>query len=170
MNIVNYPDPVLRQKAKPLTEINKEVYLKVEEMMELMYQAQGIGLAAPQVGWSVRLFIIDADGSSHEEKVFINPVIIEEAGELNKEEGCLSFPGIMSKVVRAQRIKAQAYNLKGEKIEIEAEGLAARAWQHELDHLNGCLFIDKMSPANRLAISHQLKEFERSYKGTRIPV
>ena len=170
MNIVNYPDPVLRQRAKPLTEINKEVYLKVEEMMELMYQAQGIGLAAPQVGWSVRLFIIDADGDSHEEKVFINPVITEEAGELNKEEGCLSFPGIMSKVVRAQRIKAQAYNLKGQKIEIEAEGLAARAWQHELDHLNGCLFIDKMSPANRLAISHQLKEFERSYKGTRIPV
>ena len=157
MNIVIYPDPVLRQKAKPLSEINREVYLKVEEMMELMYQAQGIGLAAPQVGWSVRLFIIDADGDSHEEKVFINPVIIEEAGELNKEEGCLSFPGIMGKVVRAQRIKAQAYTLKGQKIEIEAEGLAARAWQHEIDHLNGCLFIDKMSPANRLAISHQLK-------------
>ena len=170
MNIVNYPDPVLRQRAKPLTEINKEVYLQVEEMLELMYQAQGIGLAAPQVGWSVRLFIIDSDGDRDMEKVFINPVIIEEVGELNKEEGCLSFPGIMSKIVRAHRIKAQAYNLKGQKIEIEAEGLAARAWQHELDHLNGCLFIDKMSPANRLAISHQLKEFEQSYKGTRIPV
>lgn len=170
MNIVIYPDPVLRQKAKPLTEINKEVYLKVEEMMELMYQAQGIGLAAPQVGWSVRLFIIDADGGRNGEKVFINPVIIEEAGELNKEEGCLSFPGIMSKVTRAQRIKAEAYNLKGQKIEIEAEGLAARAWQHELDHLNGSLFIDKMSPASRLAISQRLKEFERSYKGARIPV
>ncbi|HHT9145024.1 MAG: peptide deformylase [Candidatus Brocadiaceae bacterium] len=170
MNIVNYPDPVLRQRAKPLTEINKEVYLKVEEMMELIYQAQGIGLAAPQVGWSVRLFIIDVDGDLHGEKVFINPVITEEVGELNKEEGCLSFPGIMGKVVRAQRIKAQAYTLKGQKIEIEAEGLAARAWQHEIDHLNGCLFIDKMSPASRLAISHQLKEFERSYKGTRIPV
>ncbi len=170
MNIVIYPDPVLRQKAKPLAEINKEVYLKVEEMMELMYQAQGIGLAAPQVGWSVRLFIIDADGGRNGEKVFINPVIIEEAGELNKEEGCLSFPGIMSKVARAQRIKAEAYNLKGQKIEIEAEGLAARAWQHELDHLNGSLFIDKMSPAGRLAISQRLKEFERSYKGARIPV
>ncbi|MDO8142817.1 MAG: peptide deformylase [Candidatus Brocadiales bacterium] len=170
MNIVIYPDPVLRQKAKSLTEINKEVYLKVEEMMELMYQAQGIGLAAPQGGWSVRLFIIDADGDRNMEKVFINPVIIEEAGELNKEEGCLSFPGTMGKVIRAQRIRAQAYTLKGQKIEIEAEGLAARAWQHEIDHLNGCLFIDKMSPANRLAISHQLKEFERSYKGARIPV
>ena len=115
MNIVNYPDPVLRQRAKPLTEINKEVYLQVEEMLELMYQAQGIGLAAPQVGWSVRLFIIDGDGDRDMEKVFINPVIIEEVGELNKEEGCLSFPGIMSKIVRAHRIKAQAYNLKGQK-------------------------------------------------------
>ena len=78
--------------------------------MELMYQAQGIGLAAPQVGWSVRLFIIDADGDSRGETVFINPVITEEGGELNKEEGCLSFPSIMGKVVRAQRIKGQAYN------------------------------------------------------------
>lgn len=170
MNIVFYPDPVLRQKAKPLTEINKEVCKKAEEMMELMHQAQGVGLAAPQVGWPVRLFIIDVDGTSRGEKVFINPVILEEQGELNKEEGCLSFPGITSKIIRAQRIKAQAYTLKGQKIEIEAEGLAARAWQHELDHLNGDLFIDKMSPSNRLAISHQLKEFERLYKGAKVPV
>lgn len=170
MNIVIYPDPVLRQKAKPLTEINKDVYRKAEEMMELMHEAQGIGLAAPQVGWSVRLFIIDVEGDRNSEKVFINPTIIEEEGELHKEEGCLSFPGVMSKIIRAQRIRAHAYNLKGQKLEIEAEGLVARAWQHELDHLNGCLFIDKMSPANRLAVSHQLKEFERSYKNTRIPV
>lgn len=170
MNIVLYPDPVLRQKAKPLTEINKEVCKKVEEMMELMYQAHGIGLAAPQVGWPVRLFIIDAGGDRYEEKVFINPTIVEETGELNKEEGCLSFPGIMSKIIRAQRIKACAYNLKGQKLEIEAEGLVARAWQHELDHLNGELFIDRMSPSNRLAISHRLKEFERVFKSTQIPV
>ena len=170
MNIVIYPDPVLRQKAKPLKEITMEVCRKVEEMMELMYQAHGVGLAAPQVGWPVRLFIIDVDGASHGEKVFINPTIIEEIGELNKEEGCLSFPGIMSKIIRAQRIKAHAYNLKGQKLEIEVDGLAARAWQHELDHLNGELFIDKMSPSNRLAISHQLKEFERTYKSTKIPV
>ena len=170
MNILIYPDPLLRQKAKPLTEINKEVHQKVEEMIELMYEANGIGLAAPQVGWSVRLFIIDADGDKNEEKVFINPTIIEETGELNKEEGCLSFPGIMSKVIRAQRIRAHAYNLKGQKLEIEAEGLVARAWQHELDHLNGSLFIDRMNPANRVSISHQLKEFERSYKGIQIPV
>ncbi len=170
MNIAIYPEPVLRRKAKHLTEINRETYQRVAEMLELMYQAHGIGLAAPQVGWSVRLFIIDANGSSAEEKVFINPTIIEETGEVNKEEGCLSFPGILSKVTRAQKIKAHAYNLKGQKIEVEAEGLDARAWQHELDHLNGCLFIDKMSPANRLAISNQIKEFERAYRSNHVVV
>lgn len=163
MNIIIYPDPVLRRRAQPLTQINKEVYYRVEEMMDLMYRAQGIGLAAPQVGWSARLFIIDVAGDKHEEKVFINPEIIEETGEVTKEEGCLSFPGIMGKVTRAQRIKARAYNLKGQKIEIVTEGHAARAWQHEMDHLNGCLFIDRMNPATRLAISRRLKEFERAH-------
>lgn len=170
MNIVVYPDQVLRQKAKPLTQINKEVYQKVEQMMELMYQAQGVGLAAPQVDWSVRLVIIDTNSNKSEETVFINPVIIEEAGEVNKEEGCLSFPGVRSKIIRAHRIKAHAYNLKGQKLEIVAEGLAARAWQHELDHLDGTLFIDRMSPASRLASSPQLKELERDKKATRISV
>ena len=173
MKIVTYPAPVLRQNAKPLVRIDGEIRRKVEEMMELMYQADGIGLAAPQVGWSVRLFIIDTDGNRTGEKVFINPTILETDGEQNKEEGCLSFPGILGKVIRAQRIKGQAYNLEGQKMDIEADGLFARAWQHELDHLNGCLFIDKMSPASRLSISHQLKELERSYNSgnkTKLPV
>ena len=104
MNIRIYPDPLLRQKAKPLTEINKEVHQKVEEMIELMYEANGIGLAAPQVGWSVRLFIIDADGDRNEEKVFINPTIIEETGEVNKEEGCLSFPSLHVEIKRKWKI------------------------------------------------------------------
>jgi len=167
MNIILYPHPVLRQKAKPLANINKEVYSRVDKMMELMHQANGIGLAAPQVGWSVRLFIVDVNNDRNTEKVFINPVIIEESGEVVKEEGCLSFPGLMSKVTRPQRIKAIAYNLKGQKIKIEAEGLAARVWHHELDHLNGCLFIDRLSPANRSAISSQLREFETSYSESR---
>ena len=91
MNIIVYPHPALRQKAKPLANINKEVYSRVDKMMELMHQANGIGLAAPQVGWSVRLFIVDVNNDRNTEKVFINPVIIEEAGEVVKEEGCLSF-------------------------------------------------------------------------------
>ncbi|MBM4053935.1 MAG: peptide deformylase [Planctomycetes bacterium] len=170
MNIVTYPDPVLRQNAKPLTEINREVHKKADKMIELMHQAQGIGLAAPQVGWSVRLFIIDLGGNSSGDKVFINPSILEETGETNKEEGCLSFPGIMGKVIRARRIKACAYNLKGQKIEVVLEDLLARAWQHELDHLNGCLFIDRMSPASRFAVSQQLKELERAHKKPGVPV
>ncbi|MEK7804334.1 MAG: peptide deformylase, partial [Planctomycetota bacterium] len=113
MNILIYPDPALRKKAKPLTSIDKEVHEKVEEMMELMRQANGVGLAATQVGWNVRLFIIDADNNKHHDKVFINPKIIEESGETNKEEGCLSFPCVMSKIIRAHRIKAHAYNLDG---------------------------------------------------------
>ena len=164
MNIFNYPDPMLRQRAKPLTEINKEVYLQVEEMLELMYQAQGIGLAAPQVGWPVRLFIIDVNDDRNMEKVFINPVIIEETGELNKEEGVFEFPRCYGQGHPCSTDQGSGLHSQRSKIEIEAEDLAARAWQHEIDHLNGCLFIDKMSPANRLAISHQLKEFERSYK------
>jgi len=170
MNIVTYPDHVLRQKAKPLKEINREVSSKIEEMLNLMYQAQGIGLAAPQVGWSVRLFVMDVGEGINGEKAFINPSIIEEEGETNEEEGCISFPGITGKVIRAQRIKVCAYNLKGEKLEVSLDGLQSRAWQHELDHLNGCLFIDKMNPAGRFAISQQLKDLERSYKKANVPV
>lgn len=170
MNIITYPAPVLRQKAKPLTEINADVYKKAEKMVELMRHAHGIGLAAPQVGWSVRLFVIDVVGNSVDDKVFINPSIMEEAGESSKEEGCLSFPGIMGKVIRTRKIKACAYNLNGHKIEVILEDLLAHAWQHELDHLNGCLFIDRMSPVGRLAASQQLKELERSYKKDRVPV
>lgn len=170
VNIVTYPAPVLRQKAKPLSEINADVYKKAEKMVELMHHAHGIGLAAPQVGWSVRLFVIDVVGNNVDDKVFINPSIMEEAGETSKEEGCLSFPGIMGKVIRTRKIKACAYNLNGQKIEVVLEDLLARAWQHELDHLNGCLFIDRMNPANRLAASQQLKELERSYKKDRVPV
>ncbi|MCR4291310.1 MAG: peptide deformylase [Candidatus Kuenenia sp.] len=175
MNIVTYPATVLRQKAKPLSEINADVYKKAEKMVELMHHAHGIGLAAPQVGWSVRLFVIDVVGNdvvgnNVDDKVFINPSIMEEAGETSKEEGCLSFPGILGKVIRTRKIKVCAYNLNGQKIEVVLEDLLARAWQHELDHLNGCLFIDRMSPASRLAASQQLKELERSYKKDRVPV
>ncbi|MDR4507247.1 MAG: peptide deformylase [Candidatus Brocadiaceae bacterium] len=170
MKLAVYPDPILRQKAKPLTEITSEVCRKAEEMMELMHEAQGIGLAAPQAGWSVRLFIIDIRGNMQKEKVFINPVIITEEGESNKEEGCLSFPGIMGKIVRSQQIRVRAYTLEGKELEFDTEGLFARAWQHELDHLNGCLFIDKMNPAGRLSLSRQLKELERTYGKTNVHV
>lgn len=164
MEIVIYPAPVLRLKAEPIKEIDDTVYQYVEGMLELMYEAKGVGLAAPQVGWSKRLIVKDTAKEKTEDKVFINPIIIEEKGEIIEEEGCLSFPGVLGKVMRAERVVVVAYNLKGEKLEIEAEGLDARVWQHEIDHIDGQLFIDIMSPASRLAVSQRLKELEIAYR------
>jgi peptide deformylase len=164
MDIVIYPAPVLRSKAEPIEEIDDAVCQRAEEMLELMRWSKGVGLAAPQVGWPKRLIVKAIPGEKANNGAFINPIIIEEKGEAIGEEGCLSFPGILGKVVRAEQIVVVAYNLKGEKLEIEAEGLDARVWQHEIDHLNGQLFIDKMSPASRLGISQRLKELEREYQ------
>ncbi|MBI2560377.1 MAG: peptide deformylase [Planctomycetes bacterium] len=164
MEIVIYPAPVLRLKAKPVEEIDDTVSQRAEEMLELMYEAKGVGLAAPQIGWSKRLIVKDVAGEKIDDKVFINPVIIEEKGEVIEEEGCLSFPGVLGKVMRAEQVVVIAYNLKGERLEFEAVGLDARVWQHEIDHIDGRLFIDKMSPASRLAVSGRLKELEREYQ------
>lgn len=129
-----------------------------------MYEAQGIGLAATQVGWPVQILVKDPTGEKTGERVYINPVITHEEGEILDEEGCLSLPGVFGKISRSERIKVVAYNLKGEKLELEAEGLEARVWQHEIDHLNGILIIDKMTPASSLANSRRLKELEEIYK------
>ncbi|GAX62724.1 N-formylmethionyl-tRNA deformylase [Candidatus Scalindua japonica] len=167
MEVVTYPNPVLKTKAKPIKEINNEIRQIAEEMLEAMYDARGIGLAAPQVGLSIRLMVLDVTGEKTGERVFINPYISEEKGETLEEEGCLSFPDVMGKIIRSQYIKVIAYNLKGEKLEIEAEGLLGRAWQHEIDHLNGCLFIEKMTPASTIANQPRLKELELSYQNNK---
>jgi len=170
MKVVVYPNPVLKTKAKPIEEINSEICQIAEEMLGTMYDACGIGLAAPQVGLSIRLVVLDVTGEKTGERVFINPYIIEEKGETLEEEGCLSFPDVMGKIIRSQYVKVIAYNLKGEKLEIEAEGLLGRAWQHEIDHLNGCLFIEKMTPASTIANQPKLKELELSYQNNKVGV
>ncbi len=164
MEIVVYPAPLLRKKADPIKEIDDIVYQYAEKMLELMHEAKGVGLAAPQVGWSMRLIVKDIPGDELDNNVFINPVIVEEkGGVIEAEEGCLSFPGILGKVVRAEQVVVVAYNLKGEKLEFEETGLGSRVWQHEIDHIDGRLFIDRMSPASRLNISQRLKDLEREY-------
>ncbi len=170
MEIAVYPNPVLKTKAKPIEEIDDKICQIAEEMLDTLYNAHGIGLAAPQVGLSIRLVVLDITGEKTGERVFINPQIIEERGEILEEEGCLSFPDVMGKVIRSQYVKVTAYNLKGEKLEMEGEGLLSRAWQHEIDHLNGCLFIDKMTPASIIAIKQKLKELELSYHNNKAPV
>ena len=145
--IVKYPNPVLAKKGEPVTVFDDNLKTLVEEMFESMYAAQGIGLAAPQIGLSQRLTVIDISFKKDPEAkiVLINPVIIEREGEQYEEEGCLSLPEIRDKVKRAARVKVRAQNAAGEWFEIEGEELLSRAFQHEIDHLDGVLFIDRLS-------------------------
>lgn len=139
-NIRKYGDDVLRKKCREVEQIDRRLLTLIKDMFETMYEADGVGLAAPQVGILKRLFVIDiGDGPL----VFINPEILETSGSQTDEEGCLSIPGRMEEVTRPNYVKARAINEKGEVFEIEAEELLARAILHENDHLDGTLFIDK---------------------------
>jgi peptide deformylase len=166
MKIVQYPHPALRHPARPLTAIDTKVQEAAAKMLELMYEAKGLGLAAPQVGLPYQLIVLNPSGSAEDrsqEGVYINPVVLERKGSVEDDEGCLSFPGLFQKVRRAKTVKVQAYNLKGELLEAVVSELPARLWQHEVDHLHGVLFIDKLGPIGKLAARAKLREFERDY-------
>jgi len=140
-NIRKFGDDILRKKCRKIDKIDGRLLTLIEDMKETMYEADGVGLAAPQVGILKNLFVIDIGEGPI---VFINPEIIETSGTQTDEEGCLSLPGETEEVVRANYVKARALNEKGEEFEIEAEELLARAILHEYDHLNGTLFIDRV--------------------------
>jgi peptide deformylase len=163
--IRKYPDPVLREAAKPVTVIDAELRRLAADMIETMEDAQGVGLAAPQVGIGLRMVIVDFDPEEHDPRVLINPVIVKRIGrkELG-EEGCLSFPGLRSRVKRNPRVIVEAQNLDGEMVEYQAEGLSARAVQHELDHLDGMLFVDKVGPSDKMILKDELAELEDTYR------
>ena len=165
--IVHYPHPALRHKSKPVTAIDKELHLQIGEMKELMYEAKGLGLAAPQVALPFQLLVMNITGDPTQpecEEVFLNPQIIERKGIMDGEEGCLSFPTLYQNVRRAKTIKVRAYNLKGELVERVVTDLESRAWQHEIDHLNGVLFIDMMGPLARLSARSSVKNFEKVFR------
>src|SRR5919201_877407 len=170
MKIVNYPHPALRHPARPLTSIGKKIRLHIGKMLELMYEGRGLGLAGPQVALPYQIFVMNlkADPNDREaEKAFINPVIMERKGSVEGEEGCLSFPGLFQKVRRARTIRFQAYNPDGQLVEAVVSDLEARVWQHEVDHLHGTLFIDKMGPLARMASRGELRRFENEYRKAR---
>ena len=138
--IVTYPEPVLREKAKEITKITPNIQRLIENMADTMYASGGIGLAAPQIGISKRAVVVDlGDGLI----VLINPEITKSEGRERGKEGCLSFPDIWGEVERAVSVKVRGFNLKGEEVFISAEGFLARAFQHEIDHLDGIVFIDR---------------------------
>jgi peptide deformylase len=167
MKIVYYPHPALRHKAVPLSSIDQKVRLQAEQMLALMYEAKGLGLAANQVALPYQMIVLNLSGDPEkrdQEGVFINPVILDRKGSVEDEEGCLSFPGLFAKVRRAKTAVVQAYDLQGQLVETQVSDLAARVWQHEVDHLHGILFIDKMGPIGRLTSRAKLKDFERSFR------
>jgi peptide deformylase len=162
--IVKYPEPVLSRPAAAVTEFDAELKKLVEEMFESMYAAQGIGLAAPQIGISKRLTVIDISfrKDPKDKIVLINPEVVEEEGKQFEEEGCLSLPDIREKVRRAARVKVRAQNEKGESFEVEGEELLARAFLHEIDHLDGILFIDRISRLKRELALRKIRKMQKN--------
>lgn len=169
MNIITYPHPTLRRVSRPLRRVDAELRKKIREMFELMYGAKGIGLAANQVDLPLRLFIVNLEAKPEgEELVFINPVIsLPRGGSEEMEEGCLSLPGLYGQVVRPKQVRINAYSLDGKEIQTDTTGLFAHCVQHELDHLDGVLFPDRMSPGARADIVEGLDEFEAEFKSRR---
>ena len=161
--VVKYGDPVLEKPGKPLTNFDAELGELVEDMFATMYAAQGVGLAAPQIGKSIRLTVVDVTGGKNPEAkiVLINPEIIHAEGEKREEEGCLSIPGFRGYVVRPQFVTVKAQNGKGEWFEIRGEDLLARAFCHEIDHLNGILFLTHLSMLKRDLIKRKIKKLRK---------
>ena len=162
--IVKYPDPVLERPGEPVTEFNDELRALVYDMFESMYEAKGIGLAAPQIGLSKRLTVIDLSFKEKPEDkiVLINPEIVFRAGKQHEEEGCLSLPEIREKVTRAAKVRVKAQDLEGKWFELEGEELLARAFQHEIDHLDGILFFRRVSALKRDLILRKIRKMQKA--------
>ena len=161
LTILEFPDPRLRRVAKPVDEVTENERRLATDMLETMYEARGIGLAATQVNQGVRVVVMDLSEDKSEPRVFINPEIIERDGSQNCEEGCLSVPGIYAEVKRAERVKVRALDRDGNPFELEADGLLAVCIQHEIDHLDGKLFVDYLSSLKRQRIKKKLEKQRR---------
>jgi peptide deformylase len=161
--IVKYGDPILEKPTAPVKKFDAELEQLAEDMFASMYAAQGVGLAAPQIGLSLRLSVIDVTvGKNPEAKIVIaNPEIIHAEGEVREEEGCLSIPGFRGYVMRPQFVTVRAQNVKGETFEIRGENLLARAFCHEIDHLNGVLFLQHLSMLKRDLIKRKIKKLKK---------
>ncbi len=156
LNIKTYPDKILRQKARPVAKIGKEMRDLVSNMIETMRYADGVGLAAPQVGFSKRVIVVQDPENDQSEVALINPMILRKKGSSSFCEGCLSVPEVMCDIIRPESIVVEGLNLDGEKIEIDTGGLFARIIQHEIDHLDGILFIDRVGFFKRKKIMKRI--------------
>lgn len=166
LRIVFYPDPVLRRKTQPIAEVDDEVRAVAGRMLELMHEARGVGLAAPQVGLNWRMFVANATGDPADDRVFINPALSNPAEEYAPHsEGCLSIPDVTAEIRRPVGITIDATDLDGNPFTLSDDDLPARIWQHETDHLEGVLILDRMNPMDKLASRRTLKLLEAEYSG-----
>lgn len=161
LNILHFPDPRLRTRAAPVTQVDDAIRRLVDDMFDTMYEAPGIGLAATQVNVHQRVIVIDVSEEKNEPRVFINPEIISRDGVEQMDEGCLSVPGVYETVERAERVKVRALNRDGQPFELETDGLLAVCIQHEMDHLEGKLFVDYLSSLKRERIRKKLEKLRR---------
>lgn len=161
LDILHFPDPRLRNQASPVPEIDWDVRQLVENMLETMYDAPGVGLAAPQVDVPLEIIVIDVSEKKDEPQCFINPRIVEEHEELETEEGCLSVPGVYESVQRSRYIRVEALDKEGNSFQLEADGLLSVCIQHEIDHLRGRLFVDYLSRLKRQRIRKRALKQQR---------
>jgi peptide deformylase len=167
LEIVRYPDPVLRRTAAPVVAVDDEVRAMAEAMVRTMNASRGLGLSANQVGWLRRVIVVSGTGEPDDTRVAVNPVVVSEDGSVALEEGCLSFPGMFGLITRPARIRVRYVNLAGETVEEDADGMLARCYLHEIDHLDGVLFITRMTPADRMRVKRTLREMEEEFAGPR---
>jgi len=164
LQIVVYPDPALRRKARPIDNVDAEVQSVARRMLELMREARGVGLAGPQVGLDWRIFVANATGEPADDQVFINPRLSNPSEEWGPhEEGCLSIPNVNAEIRRPLGITIEALDIDGKPFTLTSDELPARIWQHETDHLDGILILDRMNPMDKLACRRTLKQLEGEY-------
>lgn len=166
LSIIPHPHPTLRVCSRPIRRVDAQLRQIVAEMLDLMYEADGVGLAANQVNLPLRLFVANPTGSREEgeELVLLNPEIQFPKGNETAQEGCLSLPGLYGNVKRPKSVRVSAYDLSGNSIETEVDGFLARVIQHENDHLNGVLFFDRMSEESKRDINGQIQELEMDFR------
>jgi peptide deformylase len=163
LQIIQYPDPRLKRVSAPVEKFDESLKALAARMFQLMREARGVGLAAPQVGQNIRLFIMNHTGEPADDRVYVNPELIEAEGSEEAEEGCLSLPGLNVRVVRDKKMRIVAKDVEGKPIDQSESGYIARVWQHEFDHLNGTLITDRMGPVAKMAARKTLRELEEKY-------
>ena len=167
LEVIHWPDPRLKKVSEPVAVFSDGLRALARRMFELMREHKGVGLAAPQVGRNIRLFVMNATGEPGQDRVYVNPELIDLAGEDEAEEGCLSLPDVHINVVRAKAATMRARDLEGNPVEEAATGFVTRVWQHEFDHLNGVMLTDRMGFVDKMAHRRKLKELEDKYEERR---